>query len=52
MQQSTSPSLHVGSIPKNFKTFIFKPKLSFLEENHQNDYKGEFPDDDFREKKN
>ena len=26
----------LGSIPRNFKIFIFKPKFSFLRENHKN----------------
>ena len=28
---------HLGWIPRNFKIFNFKPKLSFLSENHIND---------------
>ena len=36
-------SLNVGWIPKNFKTFIFKPKLSFSCKNHKNDKESEFP---------
>ena len=31
------PVLHLGLIPENFKIFIFKPKLSFLRENHKKD---------------
>ena len=31
-------------IPRNFKIFISKPKLSFLNENHKNDNYGEFSD--------
>ena len=35
----------LGSIPRiHFKIFIFKPKWSFLRENHKNDKYGEFPD--------
>ena len=30
--------LNVGWIPRNFKNFDFKPKLSFLRENHKNDH--------------
>ena len=30
----------VGWIPRNFKTLIFKPKLSFLMKNHKNDNYG------------
>ena len=30
--------------PRNFKTFIFKPELSFLMKNHQNDNQSEFLD--------
>ena len=26
-----------GLIPRNFKTFIFKPKMSFLRKNDKND---------------
>ena len=32
----------LGWSPRNFKTFIFKPKLSFLMENYKNDNQGEF----------
>ena len=28
--------VQLGSIPRNFKNFIFKAKLSFLRENHKN----------------
>jgi len=31
-------------ISRNFKTFILKPKWSFLRENHKNDNLGGFPD--------
>ena len=30
-------TLYLGWITRNFKIFIFKPKLSFLSENHWND---------------
>ena len=33
----------LGWIPRNFKNFIFKPKLSFLRENLQNHKKDQFP---------
>ena len=28
----------LGWVPRNFKILIFKPKLSFLSENHKNDH--------------
>ena len=31
-------------IPRNFKIFILKPKLSLLTKHHKNDNQGEFPD--------
>ena len=34
----------VGWIPRNFKTFIFEPKLSFLRKYQKNDNLGAFPD--------
>ena len=34
----------LGWIPRNFKIFIFKPKLSFLLKNHKNDSLAEPPD--------
>ena len=33
----------VGWIPRNFKNFILKPKLSFLMNNHKNDNCSGFP---------
>ena len=33
-----------GWIPRNFKIFTFKYKLSFLRKNHKNDKQDEFPD--------
>ena len=33
-------------IPRNFKTFIIKLKLSILSQNHKNDNQSEFPDFD------
>ena len=32
----------MGRIPRNFKTFIFTPKLPFLSENRKNDDWSEF----------
>ena len=37
-------SLNIGSIPRNFKISIFKPKCFFLDENHTIDDLGEFSD--------
>ena len=34
----------IGWVPRNFKIFIFKPKLSFLREKHKNDQWNEFLD--------
>ena len=34
----------LGKIPRNLKTPIFEPKLSFSRENHKNYSSGEFPD--------
>ena len=33
-----------GRVPRNFRIFIFKPKLPFSRENHKNSKQGEFPD--------
>ena len=32
----THPKLNLGWIPKDFKIFIFKPQMSFLNENEKN----------------
>ena len=37
-------TLFYGEFRANFKTSIFKTKLSFLRENHKNDNLGESPD--------
>jgi len=37
-------AVKLGWIPRNFKTFIFKPNLSLLRKNYKNDNKGEFLD--------
>ena len=34
---STNQGLYIGWIPRNFKTIIFEPWLSFLAKNHKND---------------
>ena len=40
MHVSDLPVLYPGYIPKNFKIFIFEPKLSFFWENRKNDNQG------------
>ena len=37
-------NLYIGWIPRNFKIFIFEPKLSFSRKNHKNYSWGEFQD--------
>ena len=46
LQSYTTPVPHpyLGRFPRNFKTLIFKPKLSFLMKSHKNDNKDEFLD--------
>lgn len=43
-QDGTIKILEIGWNPRNFRTFIFKLKLSFLTKNHNNDNQGEFRD--------
>ena len=35
-RKGTWDTYQLGSIPRNFKNFIFKPELSFSRENHKN----------------
>ena len=44
LNRTSADDSSVGWIPRNFKTFVFEPKMSFLRENNINHTEGEFLD--------